>query len=159
MHDRDRLLEICLSTTRNELHRFELQLATATIARTAALPPLITEGSQSAGVQAPGMMAYAAVSPELTAVARSPRQARAAAQADAKRANQGRKITLTAARLDRSNYAVLTAAQSIASAPPANAMGATVAPLRSAARAEASYLMFAPPLAAPVLMGSLEARR
>ena len=34
MHDRDRLLEICLDSTRNQLHRFELQLATATIALT-----------------------------------------------------------------------------------------------------------------------------
>ena len=129
--------------------------------RTAALPPLITEGSQSAGAQAPGLMAYAAVAPELTAIARPPRQTRAtpAVQAVGARASQGRKITLTAARLDRSNFTALTNAQSIASSPPSSAMGATIGPLCSAARAEASYLMFAPPLAASVLMGSLEPRR
>lgn len=106
-------------------------------------------------------MAYAAVAPELTAIARPPRQTRAtpAVQAVGARASQGRKITLTAARLDRSNFTALTNAQSIASSPPSSAMGATIGPLRSAARAEASYLMFAPPLAASVLMGSLEPRR
>lgn len=124
----------------------------------AGLPPLITDGRNTADSQAPGVMAYAAASPELTALPRPPRAARAAAPAQAKAAQRAKPV-LTAARLDRSNFSAMTNAQSIASAPPASAMGATIGPLRSAARAEASYLMFAPALATGTLAtGTLEPR-
>lgn len=113
----------------------------------AGLPPLITDGRNNADVQAPGVMAYAAASPELTALPRAARPSRTAtrAQTNAARALQARKSDLTAARLDRSNFASLTNAQSIASALP-DSLGASTG-LRSAARAEASYLMFAPAIA------------
>lgn len=120
----------------------------------AGLPPLITDGRNNADVQAPGVMAYAAASSELTALPRAARPSRTAmrAQTNAARALQARKSDLTAARLDRSNFASLTNAQSIASALPGS-LGASTG-LRSAARAEATYLMFAPPMTT----GKLEPR-
>lgn len=130
----------------------------------AGLPPLITDGRINADGQAAGVMAYAAASSELTALPRAARPSRTAtpAQTSAARALQARKISLTPARLDRSNFVSLTNAQSIASAPPSSAMGASIGPLRSAARAEASYLMFAPaiaiPMTPPMATGGLEPR-
>ncbi len=128
----------------------------------AGLPPLITDGRNNADGQAPGVMAYAAASSELTALPRATRTSRTAtpAQTSAARALQARKIALTPARLDRSNFASLTNAQSIASALPDSPAAASG--LRSAARAEASYLMFAPaiatPMTSPMTTGRLEPR-
>jgi hypothetical protein len=128
----------------------------------AGLPPLITDGRNNADGQAPGVMAYAAASSELTALPRATRTSRTAtpAQTSAARALQARKIALTPARLDRSNFASLTNAQSIASALPDRPAAASG--LRSAARAEASYLMFAPaiatPMTFPMTTGRLEPR-
>jgi hypothetical protein len=128
----------------------------------AGLPPLITDGRNNADGQAPGVMAYAAASSELTALPRATRTSRTAtpAQTSAARALQARKIALTPARLDRSNFASLTNAQSIASALPVSPAAASG--LRSAARAEASYLMFAPaiatPMTSPMTTGRLELR-
>lgn len=120
----------------------------------AGLPPLITEGRKTADGQAPGLMAYAAAPPELTALPRAAKPARAATPAQTRAAQRAKSTltpTLTPARLDRSNFGALTNGQSIASAPPASAMGATIGQPRSAARAEASYLMFAPALTTTTL--------
>lgn len=116
--------------------------AVGSVAATPGLPSVITEGV------APGMLAYAPAAPPARPEmrARQMRSAPIAARAFGIRA--ARHITpstLTAARLDRSNFAALTTPVSLFQASPSSDLGSMLGPLRSSARRDAAYLMFAPP--------------
>ncbi len=128
------------------------------VAATPGLPPLITDGARPAGLlsYAPAEQSAAPVLP----AARQARTAPVAANAIGLRAARGQRLSpLTAARLDRSNFGLLTAPGSIADAAPASALGATIAPLRASAQKEASALMFSAPLNGAALVGALDQRR
>jgi uncharacterized protein YcbK (DUF882 family) len=115
------------------------------VARTPGLPPVITEGASPPSL---GLLAYA---PQPDAaprrVLRQARTAPVAAQPVGVRAARDRALaSLSPARLDRSNFTALTAPASLAEQTPSSALGATIAPLRAAARREAHELMFGPPV-------------
>ena len=109
---------------------------------TPGLPTVITEGAGPVGA---GVMSYAPQEPPARAI-RQARTAPVAAQPFGIRAARSRApARLTAARLDRSNFLALTAPEPIDTALPASTLGATIAPLRPAARREAHDLMFGAP--------------
>ncbi|MDB5571373.1 MAG: hypothetical protein JWN93_2556 [Hyphomicrobiales bacterium] len=130
------------------------------VAATPGLPPLITDGAGPAGLLSYAPAEQASAPAPAVRTVRQARAAPVATNAVGLRAARGQKASeLSAARLDRSNFAAMTAPGSIADASPSTALGATVAPLRAAARKEASAIMFAPPSESPVLVGALVLRR
>ncbi len=118
------------------------------VASTPGLPSVITEGTEPV---AAGLLAYAPHQAPVRMIKQA-RTAPVAAQPVGLRAARNRApASLTPARLDRSNFLAMTAPASMESAKPGSALGATIAPLRPAARKEARELMFGAPQANIVL--------
>jgi len=115
------------------------------VARTPGLPPVITEGASEPAL---GLLAYAPQPEDAPRrVIRQARTAPVAAQPVGVRAARDRALpSLSPARLDRSNFTALISPASLAERTPSSALGATIAPLRAAARREARELMFGPPV-------------
>ena len=109
---------------------------------TPGLPAVITEG---AAPVAAGLMSYAPHPPAGRAIPQA-RTAPVAAQPVGLRAARNRApAPLTPARLDRSNFLALTSPESMQTAAPASALGATIGALRPAGRKEAHDLLFGAP--------------
>jgi uncharacterized protein YcbK (DUF882 family) len=139
------------------------QLAEARTLRPAELPAVITTGASGpvganiATLPTPtGLLAYAPANsnpalpeppkPPVRAIALRPTLAAPPSQpAGIRAAAQGRRPELVAARLDRSNFRVLTSPAHIAQATPTG-FGPAVAPVRAAARADLVGAVFAGPV-------------
>lgn len=124
--------------------------APGAVARSGALPDMITRGTAVTAHAGAAPLAYAPhIKPANGNVRKvTPRRASSGlpslSRAVALRKSSQDSGLLVAARLDRSNFASLTAPGKISDSQPASAMGSAIAPLRAAARHDPAKLLFAP---------------
>jgi uncharacterized protein YcbK (DUF882 family) len=121
------------------------------VARAGKLPDIITRGAPIAAHAGAAPMAYAPEILQGNAPVRkiTPRRAGKALPSlpravGMREAQNGKDSLLAAARLDRSNFAAMTAPQSLVKSKPAAGVAPAIAPLRAAVRHDPSRLLFAP---------------